>query len=355
MGINRINKDLYLNSFLKEMRYDLLIYLLIGIYTLLTIIYFSINNNLSAMVYLNYTRAFAVICLILCPMVAGLVGTIRIIHRLNSRRRLAFRYMFSPKNLSRFFGGLVLLTAVMVFMGTFTSIKGLLPYGQGFLYDQWLADIDHLLHFGVDPWQHIHTLFGPNVIELVELNYGVVWSALWVIAMCWFAISPGAEKYRLRYFVCYILTWIILGNVLAKMFISAGPAYYGLVTGDDLRFADQLIFFAENNKSASSVFHIQAYLWNAYITGTPGLGTGISAFPSVHVGLTTLNALFFQEIFPRWAFVAFAYVGIILLSSVYLGWHYAIDGYVAIVVVYAIYLLMCKVPFTSKGHRDLVK
>ncbi|MCP4182981.1 MAG: hypothetical protein GY761_06650, partial [Hyphomicrobiales bacterium] len=88
-----------------------------------------------------------------------------------------------------------------------------------------------------------------------------------------------------------------------------------------------------------------------YRTGNSGRGVGISAFPSVHVGLITLNALFAREIFPRLAGLAFAYVGIILVSSVYLGWHYAIDGYVAIFVVYAIYWLMKKVPFASLGHR----
>ncbi|MCP4182493.1 MAG: hypothetical protein GY761_04150, partial [Hyphomicrobiales bacterium] len=258
-------------AFLNALRSDMILYGMIGVYTALAIVCFAAMNRLDDMPYWNYTRAYFIICLFVCPVVAVLVGITRIVHRLNNRRRLAFRYMFSPKNLSRFFGGLILLLALMVFLGTFTSIKMALPGEQGFIYDRFLADIDRMLHFGVDPWQYIHMLVGSSVLGMAEFNYGEVWLAIWIISICWFALSPAADKYRLRYFVCYIFTWVILGNVLAKIFISAGPVYYGLVTGDELRFAGQLAFFSENNNSVSSVFRFHAYLWDAYRTGNSGL------------------------------------------------------------------------------------
>ena len=60
---------------------------------------------------------------------------------------------------------------------------------------------------------------------------------------------------------------------------------------------------------------------------------GISAFPSVHVGLIAMNALFVAERSRMLGRVAWLYVVLIVASSVYLGWHYAIDGYVSILVV----------------------
>lgn len=81
----------------------------------------------------------------------------------------------------------------------------------------------------------------------------------------------------------------------------------------------------------------QEYLWTLYQSGTIGLGSGISAFPSMHVALATVVALYAWEWSRKLGFVAWVYVAFILCSSVYLGWHYAIDGYASIVVVSGLY------------------
>ncbi|MNI64247.1 PAP2 superfamily protein [compost metagenome] len=87
----------------------------------------------------------------------------------------------------------------------------------------------------------------------------------------------------------------------------------------------------------SSAAEYQTYLWALHESGSAGFGSGISAFPSIHVGLITLNALFLNGYSRRLGVVAFAYVAFIQISSVYLGWHYAIDGYVSMTVVVAAY------------------
>ena len=75
------------------------------------------------------------------------------------------------------------------------------------------------------------------------------------------------------------------------------------------------------------------YLLDNYNAGTPALGTGISAMPSMHVAIATLNALMLSSL-GRWQAVAgWAFAAIILFGSVYTGWHYAIDGYVSMLVV----------------------
>ena len=57
----------------------------------------------------------------------------------------------------------------------------------------------------------------------------------------------------------------------------------------------------------------------------------------MHVSLVTLNALVLAERSRLWGVAAFAYVALVLASSVYLAWHYAIDGYAAVLVTGAIY------------------
>ena len=61
-------------------------------------------------------------------------------------------------------------------------------------------------------------------------------------------------------------------------------------------------------------------------SGGEGIVGGISAFPSMHVSLVTLNALFLFEFSRRGGLALFAYVALVVASSVYLAWHYAIDG-----------------------------
>lgn len=87
----------------------------------------------------------------------------------------------------------------------------------------------------------------------------------------------------------------------------------------------------------------QSYLWNLYENGMSGLGSGISAFPGVHVGLMTLNVLFFGGLSKVHAVIGAVYLMIIMASSVLLGWHYAIDGYVSALVVTAAYLFVTQI------------
>jgi hypothetical protein len=139
-----------------------------------------------------------------------------------------------------------------------------------------------------------------------------------------------------------MLVWVVVGNVLAGPFMSAGPAFYAQVTGDTARFAEQMAFLARGRDWANSAASYQEYLWALYSHGLTGFGSGISAFPSVHVGLIMLNALFLWDFSRRLGLIAFAYVGFVVASSVYLAWHYAIDGYAAIAVVLVIHYALKK-------------
>ena len=103
------------------------------------------------------------------------------------------------------------------------------------------------------------------------------------------------------------------------------------------RFADQMAFLEKSGDGMHSAAHIQRYLWAFHERGTAGFGSGIAAFPSVHVSLVTLNALFLFEFSRKAGLVACAYVALVVASSVYLAWHYAIDGYAAIILTIAIY------------------
>src|SRR5690606_9683564 len=79
------------------------------------------------------------------------------------------------------------------------------------------------------------------------------------------------------------------------------------------------------------------YLLANFEAGTGAAGTGISAMPSMHLAIVTLNACMLTSLNRQVGIVAWIYVALIQLGSVYLGWHYAIDGYFSIAVVCVIW------------------
>jgi hypothetical protein len=240
----------------------------------------------------------------------------------------------------------------MLFHETVGSIKNALPiWHGGFPYDVAQADLDRLLHFGQDPWRYLYAVAGSGFMRsIIEWNYNQGWFIVCFSALFWIAVSYEARAIRTRYMLCYVLVWIVIGNLFAGFFLSAGPAFYGHVTGDMARFGDQMAFLEGSQGSKHAAVRVQHYLWSLYASGEQGVGSGISAFPSMHVSLVTLNALFLLEISRRWGLAGFAYVAVIVTSSVYLAWHYAIDGYAAIVLTVAIYAVVRYAMYQAKGR-----
>ena len=91
---------------------------------------------------------FITYCLIL-PFVVLVCGVFRITHRLEKRRRLAYRYMFGPRRVGRFLAGTLLMMAgLLPFQSMFASIKSTI---DRFDYDRFAADLDRLIHLFDSP------------------------------------------------------------------------------------------------------------------------------------------------------------------------------------------------------------
>ncbi len=277
-------------------------------------------------------------------LIGGIAGALR---RGKQRRLYAVKTLFNPRNVANYLVGASAIFMLMVFLGMYTAVKNTFGEIQGFQHDIWQADLDQFLFFGHDPW---HILFTPfhsiSLQKIVEINYNMFWHIQVFAIIAFVALSDFNTIRRVRYLVCMLLVWAIVGSVFAGLFSSAGPAYYGLVTGDDLRFGEQLAVLAEYEASTAVAY--QAYLWKSYINNVPGLGTGISAFPSMHVSLVVLNMFFAFEINKKLGIVALLYALFILFSSVYLAWHYAIDGIFGGMVVAVIYFVARRVMVDKK-------
>ena len=207
------------------------------------------------------------------PLILAGIGWAHITLRLSQRRRLAYRIMFGPERIGRLLAGIVLLSVMVPFHTAFNAVKTLVPLDQGFAFDRFFADLDKTLFFGADPFALLYAAGKPEwLLRALELNYSNFWFVICFGMVYWVAVSPRLDGIRVRYFVSFLLTWAIVGNVLATIFSSAGPVYYGHVTGDYARFADQVAFLATTADEVGSAARYQTYLWEMYVVGQSRAG-----------------------------------------------------------------------------------
>ena len=235
-------------------------------------------------------------------------------------------------------GGLRLLGIVGVFcaaMAAFTTFKIGIPKLVPFYADGTFADIDSWLHGG-DPGLLLHRIIPPAAAPMMVLAYGYLWFCLWFGLLAFVSLHRDAALRR-RYLWTMALSFLLLGTVLATLLSSVGPIFYGQFAPDG-RF-DALMNSVMAGGAGTMTRETAAYLLAAYQSHGEIIGTGISAMPSMHVAIVTLNALMLSHINRYVGALGWLYLAVILLTSVYLGWHYAIDGYVSIAVVCLIWRL----------------
>jgi len=241
--------------------------------------------------------------------------------------RSAFRKAGSPKCVA----ALALFVSLCIHMGVFTSIKTMLTDVVPFFADPMLAHLDKALH-GQDPWRYTAALLPPSLTKPLERVYFGAWGLLLPASLLACLLLPRLEGARRQYLWTYLLAWPLLGNVVAGAFMSAGPVYYGLVTGD-ARFAGLLDYLGRYSLAQQW----RADLWNTYVSGQVGFGTGISAFPSLHLVNATLLVLLASRVHRWLMWTAAGFCAVILFGSVHLGWHYAVDGYFSIIATVLIW------------------
>lgn len=257
---------------------------------------------------------------------------------------------FGPDRLA----GLVRYYALAVFMGAFTTIKTILPLINPFWADSWLAAIDRFVHFGNDPWRIIHPVLGHRgVTQVVEFIYSPVWLACLLIFVLYFSFTTANLQHRRRAILAFVLVWLINGTVLAGLFMSAGPAFYGAINQGHVRYASLMRYLNFDHLLPFSATAEQHMLWALHVSGTSDVGAGISAFPSIHVSMILLCCLAAWPINRRCAHALMGLSAVIVFGAVHLAWHYAMDTYAALLLVPVIWRLSKMVCATVPSHETL--
>lgn len=250
----------------------------------------------------------------------------------------------------RLAGFLIIIAVLPLFFWAFAAWKSAIPSIRPFSWDPAFSRLDALLHGGQPDRLLAPLLERPGVTRFLDLGY-YSWRFVLLGVVLWQGWQDNGTA-RLRFWLAFLVTWILLGTVAGTLFSSAGPCYYQQATGETGTYG---ALFSHLQTVASTepirVLRGQQYLWQAHLAGHVALGGGISAFPSLHVAMPVL-ASFAAWSSHRWLAGCFAmYASLIWLGSIHLGWHYAVDGEASLIGVAVIWWVTGRLvhPLAPKG------
>jgi hypothetical protein len=224
----------------------------------------------------------------------------------------------------------VAIAATVLQVGFF-FMKAAIPALVPFYADPFLADLEKALFLGHDAWELTHAITPTAVAAWFPTVYSTIWTLL-AYAFPIFVVATDRDPLRVRrYLWLFFLTWVVLGNILATAGSSVGPIYYDRLLGTD-RFAALHASLDEIGREVGSTSDFKDMLWDLSV----GKLSFISAFPSVHVAIACVAALYVRERYPGFRLLGDLFLAVILLISVHSGYHYLLDGIASIAVVLAL-------------------
>lgn len=226
-----------------------------------------------------------------------------------------------------------------IFISTFTFYKSIIPQSNPYSWDLFLAHADLIIHGGVHPWKWLQPLIGfPPVTALINFSYHI-WFVIIFSSFYWSALSTSKPILQMQFLFSFVLSWIILGNVVATAFSSVGPCFFDFIAQKSNPYAPLMQYLHDaNNTFPIWALEVQKLLWDEHQSGKMALG--ISAMPSMHVASAVLVALLSKNISKMAGIAGLIFAVIIMIGSIHLGWHYAVDGYIGAIGAASIWRLV---------------
>lgn len=237
-------------------------------------------------------------------------------------------------------GSLAPIIFMPVLMGSFGTLKMLMPLVTPFQWDDAFAAADRLLFLGYEPWQLTHALFGsPFATHVIDLVYSM-WVAFLFTAVLFYSMLASRET-RARFFLSFGAGWLLIGVVGAYVFASAGPCFtalLGVASAADYAPLMERLRDMHNGGTQLGAYEWQQMLWQAHVTRDYGFAKGISAMPSMHNAITVLYALSLNSAPRRYRIATWTLCAFIFIGSIHLGWHYAVDGIMGGLMMWGIWM-----------------
>lgn len=270
---------------------------------------------------LNYARVLAKALALVLPLIIGLAV-----------------YTGWGMMRARIGSALYAAAATIVLQCGFSILKSSIPFIVPFWADPYLETADEWL-LGQQAWRLLDVTLPGWTAGALHVIYLVVWTVLAFATPTVIALTDEDRPRVGRAILLYLFCWIFLGNILATIFASVGPVFHDAVYGGD-RYADLATALGHPDRLGDMVAATQAYLLGAYQSRSMAFGSGISAFPSIHVAIATMVALYAIERFPALMPVGVAYVLVTFFLSIWTGYHYALDGYASILLIFVAWVAL---------------
>jgi hypothetical protein len=231
----------------------------------------------------------------------------------------------------------VLIAVMVLWASAFTILKIAIPGWQPYYADPALVAFDRAL-LGTDAWRLTHAVIGEIGTVVLDRLY-LLWFTVLLGFMAW-VIGTRDRAFQVQGLLSFVLTWLVLGTLLATALASVGPCYYAEFYGR-ADFAPLMERLGANPQPLTALAAME-YLRS--VQGTAAYAGGISAMPSLHMGMATWFVLVAREGAKSRVpmLLAMAYAAAILVGSVHLGWHYLSDGLVSMAITPAIWVLVRK-------------
>ncbi len=233
--------------------------------------------------------------------------------------------------------GLPLLLVAIILLPFFSKMKAAIPLFNEYTWDDAFVQWDRAIFLGYDAWEVLQPVLGfPIVTAFLALLYQL-WFLLLYPGVLYFAFAKVESPLRRQFFLSYVLSWTLIGGAMATWLASVGPCFVGPMLGDP-RFDDQMAYLnAANEQIPVMTLKVQGMLLEWFHADANGLGSGITAMPSMHVAIAFLYWLAMRQISPRLGLFFGVFFAITWISSVHLAYHYAVDGLVSVIAVSAIW------------------
>jgi len=234
---------------------------------------------------------------------------------------------------------------------SFFVLKDEIPALHPFSWDRTFMDWGKWLSLGDMPWRVLQPVVGyPIVTTALSVIYET-WFPVMFACFAWQAFASRSSALRTQYLLAFSFCWFLAGNVLATVFSSAGPCFYGYLVAGPNPYAAQMAYLrhASEHWPVWSV-GIQDALWTAYKTGH-GQISGISAMPSMHVTIAALMALLGWSVSRRAGIFFTVFAVLIFVGSIALAWHYAVDGLAGTALAIAFWMLAGKITAAWAAYR----
>lgn len=257
-----------------------------------------------------------------------------------------------PERWRRIVMALPLLVAMPLFMVAFTAMKNLISLTIPFTWDPYFAELDKAIHFNRHPWQLIE-ITNWHLTQTIDMAY-TLWVGMLAFMHVFMALRAPEDPVRNKFFLVYIVAFILLGNVTAAAFMSGGPFFPWLDGEPAPAYAPLMAYLSQDGSVALlNATRYQEYLLQAQAQGSAQFGSGISAFPSMHIAITTLYLLAAWG-HRTWRLFALAFLALMFVGSVHLAWHYAIDGYISFLGTILLWVAAARIvqPAGARGNAS---